>query len=99
MSTLVPTDKRKDTAASQGERYNMVWELRHVTFKDRLKGRSLLVMEKRWLRVDLSAVFNHLKGNYREDRSVLFSKCTGKGQEATDTGCGKRTSIDRWIKL
>lgn len=89
-----PTDKRKDTTASLGERYNMVWELRHLTFKDRLKGRSLLVMEKRRLRVDLTAVFNHLKGNDREDRSILFSKCTGKGQEATHTRCGKRNSTD-----
>ena len=87
-------DKRENTAASPGETYNMVWELEHLTCKDRLKGSSLFIVEKRWLRVDLTAVFNYLKGSYREDRSI-FLKCTAKGQEATDTSCSKRNSIDR----
>lgn len=71
----------------------MVWELGHLTFKDRLMGSSLFIVEKRWLRVDLTAVLNYLEGSYQDDGSIFFSKCTAKGQEATDTRYSKRNSI------
>ncbi|KAK4814539.1 hypothetical protein QYF61_022258 [Mycteria americana] len=63
--SCTPWTRERTLQPSLGERYNMVWELEHLTFKDRLKGSSLFIVEKRWLRVDLTAVFNYLKGNYR----------------------------------
>lgn len=42
-------DKRETIAARLGNSCNMVWELGHLTFKDRLKASSLLVVEKRWM--------------------------------------------------
>lgn len=56
----------------------MVWELGHLTFKDRLKRSSLFAVEKA---KDGSTVFKYLKVSYREDGFIFFSNLTAKGQD------------------
>ena len=52
----------------------MIQGLEHLSYEDRLRELALFILEKRWVRGDLIAVFQYLKGDYRKDRDNLFSK-------------------------
>jgi len=48
--------------------------LEHLSYEERLRELGLFGLEKRWLRADLIAVFEHFKGAYRKDEENLISK-------------------------
>jgi len=48
--------------------------LEHLSYEDRLRELGLFSLEKRRLRDDLRAAFQHLKGAYRKDGEGLFTR-------------------------
>ena len=51
--------------------------LEYLSYEERLRELRLFSLEKRRLRGDLLAVFQHLKGAYRKDRENIFSRACG----------------------
>ncbi|KFV16094.1 hypothetical protein N340_11826, partial [Tauraco erythrolophus] len=52
----------------------MIQGLEHICYKDRLQELGLFSLEKRRLRGDLIAAFQHLKGTYRKAGEGLFTR-------------------------
>ena len=52
----------------------MIRELEHLPYEDRLRELGLFSLEKRRLQDDLIAVFQYLKGAYKQEGSQLFTR-------------------------
>lgn len=52
----------------------MVKRLKNLPYEERLKELGLFTLENKKLRLDLIAVFQCLKGGFKEDRGSLFAR-------------------------
>jgi len=52
----------------------MIRGLEHLSYKDKLRELGLFSLEKRRLQGDLIAVFQYLKGDYKQEGNQLFTR-------------------------
>ena len=55
----------------------MIHRMKHLSYEGRLRELGLCSLEKRRLRVDPIAAFHYLKGSYRKEGDILFSRVCG----------------------
>jgi len=61
----------------------------HKAYEEQLREMELFSLEMRRLRGDLTGLYNHLKGGYRELVVVVLSQVTAMRKEGMASGCAR----------
>ena len=63
--------------------------LEHKSYRLQLREQGLFSLEMRRLRRELTGLYNHLEGGYRELGVVLLSQVTAMRKEGMASGCAR----------
>ena len=63
--------------------------LEHKSYRLQLREQGLFSLEMKRLRGDLTGLYNHLKGGYRELGVVLLSQVRAMRKEGMASGCAR----------